>query len=111
MSAASLPGYPSQHVHSPTYTATPQAHEYRLAHTARLRPNRSPTEFIKQSKNGAVVLRLAGQDDQATVPVYGYGASVQGTLDIHKRDGITSVEVQVSKLAQWIGVCSDIRSF
>lgn len=40
-------------------------------------------------------LRLAGQDDQAILPVYGYGASVEGTLDVHKRDGITSVEVQI----------------
>ncbi|KAG2147491.1 uncharacterized protein EDB93DRAFT_1147631 [Suillus bovinus] len=75
-------------------TAT-NAHEYRLAYNARLNPNRSPREFVKQSRNGGVSLRLVGQDDQVTLPVYGYGASVEGTLDIHKRDGITSVEVQI----------------
>src|SRR6267154_5064910 len=99
MSAATLPGYPTtppSQVHSPAYTVAPQAHEYRLAHNARLRPNRSLREFVRQTKNGGVSLRLAGQDDRATHPVYGYGASVEGTLDIHKRDGITSVEVQVS---------------
>ncbi|KAG1742306.1 uncharacterized protein EDB91DRAFT_1279244 [Suillus paluster] len=92
-----LPGYPtpSSQAHSPTYTAAPQAHEYRLAHDARLSPNRSPREFVKQTRNGGVSLRLAGQDDQTALPVYGYGASVEGTLDIHKRDGITSVEVQI----------------
>jgi hypothetical protein len=102
MSTASLPGYPSSasHVHSPTYTAAPQADEYRLAHNARLRPNRSPREFVKQAKGGGVVLRLVGQDDHATVPVYGYNASVHGTLDINKREGITSVEVQVNELAE-----------
>ncbi|OJA17766.1 hypothetical protein AZE42_04869 [Rhizopogon vesiculosus] len=96
MSTASLPGYPSllSLLHSPTYTATPQAHEYSLAHNARLRPNRSPGEFVKQTRNGAVILRLVGQDDHATVPVYGYSASVQGTLDINKRDDITSVEIE-----------------
>ncbi|KAG1855890.1 hypothetical protein C8R48DRAFT_749288 [Suillus tomentosus] len=92
-----LPAYPtpSSQIHSPTYTAVPQAHEYRLAYNARLNPNRSPREFVKQAKNGGVTLRLGGQDDRVTFPVYGYGASVEGTLDIHKRDGITSVEVQI----------------
>jgi hypothetical protein len=100
MSTTSLPGYPtpSSLVRSPTYTAAPQAHEYRLA--ARLRPNRSPGEFVKQTRNGAIVLRLVGQDDHASIPVYGYSASVQGTLDINKRDNITSVEVQVRELAE-----------
>lgn len=105
-----LPGYPtpSSHIHSPTYTAAPQAHEYRIAYNARLNPNRSPLEFVKQAKNGGVSLRLSGQDDQVTLPVYGYGASVEGTLDVHKRDGITSVEIQVSGLlARRIGVYSD----
>lgn len=97
MSTAILPGYPtpSSQVHSPTYTATPQAHEHRLAYNTRLNPNRSPREYVKQTRNGGVSLRLAGQDDQLTFPVYGYGAAVEGTLDIHKRDGITSVEVQI----------------
>ncbi|KAG0703754.1 hypothetical protein DFH29DRAFT_998194 [Suillus ampliporus] len=93
-----LPGFrtPSSQVHSPTYTAAPQpGHEYYLPHNARLSPNRSPREFVKQTRNGGVSLRLVDQDNQATVPVYGYGASVEGTLDIHKRDGITSVEVQI----------------
>ncbi|KAG1843000.1 hypothetical protein DFJ58DRAFT_805244 [Suillus subalutaceus] len=92
-----LPGYPtpSSQVHSPTYTAAPRAHEYRLTHNTRLNPNRSPREFVKQSRNGGVSLRLAGQDGHLTLPVYGYGASVEGTLDVHKRDGITSVEVQI----------------
>ncbi|KIJ17626.1 hypothetical protein PAXINDRAFT_167632 [Paxillus involutus ATCC 200175] len=97
MSAASLPGYPAPptHLHSPTYTAVPRAHEHRLALNARLRPNRPLREFVKQTKNGGVSLRLVGQDDQATLPVYGLGASVQGTVEINKTDGITSVEVLI----------------
>lgn len=92
-----LPGYPtpSSQVRSPAYPAAPHAQEYRLAHNSRLNPNRLPREFVKQTRNGGVSLRLAGQGDQLTLPVYGYGASVEGTLDIHKRDGITSVEVQI----------------
>ncbi|KAG2066328.1 hypothetical protein BDR04DRAFT_1106894 [Suillus decipiens] len=92
-----LPGYPtpSSQVHSPTYTAAPQAHEFRLAHNPRLNPNRPSREFVKQTRNGGVSLRLAGQSDHVTLPVYGFGASVEGTLEVHKRDGITSVEVQI----------------
>jgi hypothetical protein len=106
MSAASLPGYPAPptHLHSPTYTAVPRAHEHRLALNARLRPNRPLREFVKQTKNGGVSLRLVGQDDQATLPVYGLGASVQGTVEINKTDGITSVEVLVEWTVHQIGV-------
>ncbi|KAH7927817.1 hypothetical protein BV22DRAFT_1060350 [Leucogyrophana mollusca] len=97
MSTASLPGYPapSPQLHTPSYTASPQPHEYRLAMNGRLRPNRSPGEFIKQGKNGGVSLRLVGQDDHASLPVYGYGAAVKGTVEISKPEGITSVEVKI----------------
>ncbi|KAF9220888.1 hypothetical protein BS17DRAFT_713182 [Gyrodon lividus] len=97
MSSANLPGYPppTSHLHSPTYTAVPRPHEHQLALNARLRPNRPPCEFVKQTKNGGVSLRLVGQDDQTTLPVYGLGAPVQGTVDINKAEGITSVEVLI----------------
>ncbi|KAH7885431.1 hypothetical protein F5I97DRAFT_2033493 [Phlebopus sp. FC_14] len=94
MSAVSLPSYPAQ-LHSPSYTAAPQAHEYRLALNARLRANRPPGEFVKQTKNGGLSLRLLGQDDSASLPVYGLGGSVQGTVELNKTEGITSVEVQI----------------
>lgn len=82
---------------SPAYTATPQVHECRLAFDPRLRPNRPPRLFVKQTKNGNLSLRLIDQDDRTPLPVYGLGASVQGTVEISKTEGITSVEVQASR--------------
>lgn len=85
------------HVHCNQCDSPRVPYSFITAHNARLNPNRPPSEFVrvKQTRNGGVSLRLAGQDDQAILPVYGYGASVEGTLDVHKRDGITSVEVQI----------------
>lgn len=99
MPDARLPEYapPSQFL-SPTYTAVPRTHEYRLALNPRLRPNRPLYSFVKQTKSGNVGLRLVDQDDQLPLPVYGLGASVQGMVEINKTEGITSVEVQASKL-------------
>ena len=54
--------------------------------------------FVKSSRNGGVALRLSGQDDKATIPVYGRSASVEGTVDLSGKgmDSIQSVEVKVS---------------
>lgn len=105
MPAASLPEYdalPSQLL-SPSYTAIPQAHESRLALNPRLRPNRPPRSFVKQTKSGNVSLRLVDQDVRVVLPVYGLGASVEGTVEISKTEGITSVEVQVN-IVPWVVV-------
>ena len=98
MPDASLPEYtaPPSQLLSPMYTAIPRAHEYRLALNPRLRANRSRS-FVKQTKSGNVSLRLVDQDDRVALPVYGLGASVQGIVEINKIEGITSVEVQVSR--------------
>lgn len=72
----------------------------------RLRPNRLPGEFVKQSKNGCVTLRLSGQDEQASYPVCGPGTFIQGRVDVYKTEGVTSVEVQIEgvlKLEQVAG--------
>ena len=98
MYTASLPEYaaPPSQLFSPSYTAIPRTHEYRLAHNPHLRPDRPPRSFVKQTKSGNVSLRLVGQDDRVSLPTYGLAASVQGTVEIGKTEGITSVEVQVS---------------
>ncbi|KAF8555747.1 hypothetical protein OG21DRAFT_1483672 [Imleria badia] len=97
MRDASLPEYaaPPSQLLSPTYTAIPRTHEYRLALNPRLRPNQPLCSFVKQTKSGYLSLRLVDQDDQVALPVYGLGASVQGMVEINKTEGITSVEVQV----------------
>ncbi|KAF8133724.1 hypothetical protein EV363DRAFT_1566582 [Boletus edulis] len=102
MPDARLPEYapPPSQLLSPTYTATPRAHEYRLALNPRLRPNRPLRSFVKQTKSGNVSLRLIDQDDQVALPVYCLGASVQGTAEINKTEGVTSVEVQVEGILE-----------
>ncbi|KZP08690.1 hypothetical protein FIBSPDRAFT_964594 [Athelia psychrophila] len=61
--------------------------------------SRPPTEFVKQGKN--LVLRLAGVQVPGTeLPVYGLGAAVEGTLELTKPEGITSIEVKVEGTLQ-----------
>lgn len=78
---------------TPTYSAEPQAYEQRLA-LNRLR-QRPSTDFVKQSRSGGVSLRLVEQDDNITLPVYGCGDSVEGSIIVAKPDGVTSVEVKI----------------
>jgi len=97
MSASSLPAYrpPSfaRSPASPVYTPEPQAYEQRLAlNRIRERPS---TEFVKQSKTGGVSLRLSEQEDNASLPVYGCGDSVEGTIDLAKPESASGVEVRV----------------
>ncbi|KAF9806952.1 hypothetical protein IEO21_08442 [Rhodonia placenta] len=94
MSTSSLPGYRPPSVNpTPTYSAEPQAYEQRLA-LNRLR-QRPSTDFVKQSRSGGVSLRLVEQDDNITLPVYGCGDSVEGSIVVAKPDGVTSVEVKI----------------
>ncbi|KAI6124130.1 hypothetical protein EV401DRAFT_2228217 [Pisolithus croceorrhizus] len=88
----------------PSHVCHPiQTEEHFLAMNDR---HRLPGEFIKQSKNGYATLRLSGQDGQSSYPVYGLGTSVQGHVDVHRTEGVTSVEVQIEgilKLEQVAG--------
>ncbi|KAG9315843.1 hypothetical protein JVU11DRAFT_3492 [Chiua virens] len=96
MTTARLPEYaaPPQLL-SPSYTAIPRTHEYRLALNPRLRPNRAPRSFVKQTKSGNLCLRLVDQDERVALPGYGLGATIQGVVEIGKSEGVHSVEVQV----------------
>ena len=101
MSASGLPAYrPATLVRSPAspvYTPEPQAYEQRLAlNRIRERPS---TEFVKQSKTGGVSLRLSEQEDNASLPVYGCGDSVEGMVDLAKPESASSVEVRVSSVS------------
>jgi hypothetical protein len=57
---------------------------------------RSLGNFVKNSRNGGVSLKLTGQDNDALLPEYGRAASVQGTVEILKGEFVQSVEVKVS---------------
>ena len=94
MSTTSLPSYTAPLLgRTPSYTAEPQAFEQRLALNV-LRP-RPSGEFTKQSKGGGLSLRLFAQEDGATLPTYGHGASIDGTIEIAKPEGVNAVEVKV----------------
>ena len=98
MSAPGLPAYRpttlARSPASPVYTPEPQAYEQRLAlNRIRERPS---TEFVKQSKTGGISLRLSEQADNASLPVYGCGDSVEGTIELAKPESATSVDVRVS---------------
>lgn len=101
MSASGLPAYRpatlARSPASPVYTPEPQAYEQRLAlNRIRERPS---TEFVKQSKTGGLSLRLSEQEDNASLPVYGCGDSVEGTVDLTKPESASSVEVRVSSVS------------
>lgn len=96
MSVSSLPSYfaPS-FTRTPLYSAEPHEYERRIALADRLRP-RPSGQFVKKSKNGEARLRLTAQDNDCTLPIYGSQGCVEGTVELLKTDGITSVEVKVS---------------
>jgi hypothetical protein len=81
---------PSSSVQS--YTKEPPSDE--AIHDRLSRPS---GEFVKKSKNGGVSLRLFAQADDATLPVYGSGASVRGSVELSesKLEGLASVEIKV----------------
>lgn len=97
MSTTSLPSYRAVNPHIPSYTAEPQAYERRLA-VNRLRP-RPSGEYVKQSKGSGISLRLVAQDSNVSLPVYGCGSSIVGTVEIPRPDGVTAVEVKVNCFA------------
>lgn len=95
MSTASLPSYIAPSLNRiPAYTAEPQAFEQRIALGDRLHP-RPAGSFVKQSKSGDMVLRLSAQNEN-TLPVYGSGGCLEGTVELTKTDGVRSVEIKVS---------------
>ncbi|KAH8085416.1 hypothetical protein BXZ70DRAFT_1002312 [Cristinia sonorae] len=95
-STTSLPSYVAPSLTNvPTYSAEPQAYEQRLAWVAR---NGLGVDFVKQSKNGGLGLRLKGQEENAALPVYGYGAVISGRVEIadsKKGDGLVAVEIKI----------------
>lgn len=77
------------------YSAEPHQYEQRIALADRLRP-RPSGNFVKKSKNGDARLRLNAQEDGVALPTYGSQGCVEGTVELSKTDGVTSVEVKVS---------------
>ena len=96
MSTASLPTYVAPSLafsRTPSYTAEPQAFEQRLAwNVLQPRPNGSIT---KQSRSGGVSLRFLGQESNASEPVYGFGGTIEGSVEVAKPEGVHAVEVKV----------------
>ena len=84
MSTASLPSYHYE----------PRDTEQLLAQ--RLVHRRTQGNFVKNSKIGGVVLRLTGQQDNATLPEYGRAGVVEGMVELKSVDNIVSVDIKVS---------------
>ena len=96
MSTVSLPSYVAPSLNrTPSYSAEPGDFEHRLALGERLRIRPSGS-FVKESKGGAIRLRLSSQEENITLPVYGASDVVEGVVELSKPDGVTSVEVQES---------------
>ncbi|KAJ7283964.1 hypothetical protein C8J57DRAFT_1171957 [Mycena rebaudengoi] len=97
MSTASPPSYipGSDTFHrTPSYSAEPRFYEQRLALNARSLPQHTGN-FVKTSKGGGTQLRLSKQQDSIDLPVYGSGGLVEGTIELSKTDGISTVQVKV----------------
>jgi hypothetical protein len=92
MSTVSLPSYLAR---PPSYALGRQGQGHRFTLVDRLGPQLSGA-FVKHSRGGDVFLRLNAQEDDASPPVYGSGALVEGTVELTKSEGVNSVEVKVS---------------
>jgi hypothetical protein len=96
MSLASLPSYaeapliPRNENDTPAYTTEPQPHEHNRVPGAR-----HSGEFVKQTKNGAVCLRLFSEQRNTRLPAYGRAGEVEGVVIVSKPEGITSIDVKV----------------
>ncbi|KAJ3854025.1 hypothetical protein EV368DRAFT_37689 [Lentinula lateritia] len=94
MSTTSLPSYyvAPNLSRTPAYTEEPQEHEQRIALSDRLR-SRNPGTFVKQSRNGEARLTLNAQN--GTIPMYGSGGIIDGSIDIAKIENVTSIDIKV----------------
>ncbi|KAF8798925.1 hypothetical protein BYT27DRAFT_6884225 [Phlegmacium glaucopus] len=95
MSTSSLPSYFTPLLNRiPSYATDNQNYGQHVTLADRLRP-RSQGAFIKQSRGGKTFLRLSAQEDDISLPVYGSGSLVEGTVELTKTEGVTSVEVKI----------------
>lgn len=77
---------------SPSYTCELASGESRLEHTPRSRP--APTSlFIK--KAGKTTIVLDEQEQNATTPIYGRGATISGNLFLEQSESILEVVLKV----------------
>ena len=96
MSSVSLPHYAGSLLNPPPSYATGHHEQpHRLPLVDRLGPQFLGT-FVKHSKAENTFLRLSAQEDGVSLPVYGWSALVEGTVELTKVEGLRSVEVTVS---------------
>jgi hypothetical protein len=65
--------------------------------------------FTKESKQGALSLKLTGQRPSST-PVYGHGALIDGSVEVAKSDDIQSVELKVCSIDCLVDVITHLNS-
>ena len=96
MSTVSLPSYfPPLLNRTPSYSAEPHHDEQRIASGNPLL-SRILRAFVKQSRGRNTLLRLSAQENNTSLPVYNSGSLVEGTVELTKTEGVTSVEVKAS---------------
>ncbi|KAL1745828.1 hypothetical protein HDZ31DRAFT_35634 [Schizophyllum fasciatum] len=90
----SHPSYPLPFPSPPLAPGGPQIVDTRvpIGESQRSRPR---GVFLKHSKNGEVSLRLDAQEEGASIPAYGRGATVEGALLVQRTDGARSVEAKI----------------
>lgn len=96
MSTVSLPSYFAPLLNrTPSYSTEPHHDEQRIASGNPLL-SRVLRAFVKQSRGKNILLRLSAQGNNISLPVYNSGSLVEGTVELTKTEGVTSVEVKAS---------------
>jgi hypothetical protein len=94
-------GLPPSYTFRPTDvlpTAPPPALSPTLAAPPRARPVRQDS-FVKQSKKRELSLQLLEQHEDGSLPVYGLGTSIQGSVEVEKADGVQAVRLRVRQVS------------
>lgn len=87
-----LPQY-SPSVPAPDYTFEPACGEWVLEYTPRSTQPAPESTFIKQA--GKITVVLHNQEENATTPSYGRGATVAGSVLLDSSDNICEVVLKV----------------
>jgi hypothetical protein len=92
-------GLPPSYTFRPTdVPPTAPAAAPTLAVPPRAQPVRQDS-FVKQSKKRELSLQLLEQHEDGSLPVYGLGTSIQGSVEVEKADGVQAVRLRVRRVS------------
>jgi hypothetical protein len=90
-------GLPPSYTFRPTDVLPTAPPAPTLAVPPRARPVRQDS-FVKQSKKRELSLQLLEQHEDGSLPVYGLGTSIQGSVEVEKADGVQAVRLRVRRV-------------